>query len=149
MPFSRITAALALLLGTSAPAVADYARGVAAWGSGDYAAAAREFTASAQAGDAESQYMLGRLYALGLGEPRDFVRAWQWFDRAAAQGNGEARMARDDIAAILTPQQLATAEAAVRPAQPQPPAQQQTAEVPVLRGGVVLVPRTGEVRSVP
>ncbi|MGE5505006.1 MAG: tetratricopeptide repeat protein [Actinomycetota bacterium] len=133
-----------VLLSAAHPAAADYGRGVAAWARADYGAAAREFTASAEAGDSESQYMLGRLYALGLGVPRDFVRAWQWLDLAARQGNAEARMERDDMAAILTPAQLAEARGTAAPAD------QQTAEAPPPQGGtVLLVPRTGEVRSVP
>ena len=45
----------------------------------------------ADQGDPEAQFGLGLVYANGLyGVPQDFVKARQWYERAAAQGNGMA-----------------------------------------------------------
>ena len=35
---------------------------------------------------------LGELYRLGQGVQQDFVKAWQWFERAAEQGNERAQV---------------------------------------------------------
>lgn len=42
-------------------------------------------------GNADAQYHLGRMYALGRGVPRDNGRAAEWLRRAAAQGHSDAR----------------------------------------------------------
>ncbi|HTH15917.1 MAG TPA: peptidoglycan-binding protein [Magnetospirillum sp.] len=159
--------ALAVLFGLalSLPAAADYRRGVEAWGRGDFATAARYFLPDAQAGDSESQYMMGRLYSLGDGVPKDFVQAWVWFDRAARQGHQLAREARDSMNYVLTDAQLAQARALEAPlpvvaARPEPavaPVQQAQAAAPsppqaaarpqVEQRQVVVVPRQGVVSS--
>lgn len=141
----------ALCVLTTSPAAADYAAGVRAWGRGDVATAAREFLPAAQAGDAEAQFMMGRLYAMGAGVPTDWVRAWQWHDRAARQGHAEARTSRESMETILTPAQLAAASASaapVRVARPAPPPAQPVPVValaPPDHHRVVLVPRRGVV----
>jgi len=96
----------ALAAGT---ARAGTSEGVAAYGRGDYAAAMREFAPAAAAGDVESQVMMGRLYAMGLGVPQDFAQAWVWNQRAASRGNREADAARVTMESVLTPAQLAEA----------------------------------------
>lgn len=118
-----VTVAAAAMAATLArPAAADYAGGVQAWVHGDYAAAANAFLGPARLGDAESQYMLGRLYALGDGVPQDFVQSWLWFDRAARQGHAPAAQARDALGAILNTAQKAQVAAAVPVSPPAPPA---------------------------
>jgi hypothetical protein len=44
----------------------------------------------ADQGDAEAQFDLGLAYILGWGVPQDYVRARQWFEKAAGQGNARA-----------------------------------------------------------
>lgn len=127
------------------PAAADYAAGVRAWGRGDFAGAAREFLPAAQAGDAESQYMMGRLYAMGDGVAQDWVQAWVWHDRAARQGHAEARLARDGLEGIMTPPQLAQARASATPVQVARPAAPVAVPPPPGDRQVVLVPRRGVV----
>lgn len=150
--------ALAALAGwaMAAPALADYAKGLRAWAHADYAAAAREFLPAAQAGDAESQYMMGRLCALGDGVPKDFVQAWVWFDRAARQGHTMAAEGRDTMQYVLNPSQLAAARALAVPppaarAAPQvaaaPPPEMIRPEHPIEGRPVVLVPRRGVVAA--
>ena len=81
------TAFVCCLLAFPAPAKADYAAGAAAYQKGDYAAAFREWSADAAAGDAHAQQGLGVLYENGEGVPaRDFPRAVEWYRAAAAQG---------------------------------------------------------------
>ncbi|MBC7906153.1 MAG: peptidoglycan-binding protein [Rhodospirillaceae bacterium] len=139
--------ALAVILGCAlaAQARADYATGVRFWGHGDFTGAAREFLPAAQTGDAESQYMMGRLYSLGDGVPKDFVQAWVWFDRAARQGHSLAAEARESMAHILTPDQLAQARGVAQPALAQALPSQQRIEQPLEGRQVVLVPRQGVV----
>lgn len=159
---SRFALVIALALLPLWSAWADYRSGVAAWGRGDYAAAARAFRPVAEAGDAEAQYMMGRLYSLGDGVPRDFIAAWRWFDRAARAGHAEAATARQALDHVLTPGQLAQARGAPpSPARGAPPSPQVVAvpsapvasapvapvaiaEAPMVRP-LLLVPRRGGV----
>jgi TPR repeat protein len=46
---------------------------------------------NAEQGDMEAQVCLGLLYAKGLGVPRDYAKAAQWYEQAAKQGNVEAQ----------------------------------------------------------
>lgn len=143
--FRPLAVAVVVSWAAMAPANADYAAGVRYWGRGDFTGAAREFLPAAQAGDVESQYMMGRLYSLGDGVPKDFVQAWVWFDSAASLGHSLAADARESMAHILTPDQLAQARGV---AQPQPAlAQAIQPQQPVEGRQVVLVPRQGVVGS--
>jgi TPR repeat protein len=99
-------AGLGLGLGSAA---AEYDAGLFAFNRGDYATAARQFESSARAGDQDAQYWMGRLYADGLGRPRDPVTAFGWFDRAASQGHHDATILRDQLALLLAPDQIAEA----------------------------------------
>ena len=65
---------------------------------------------------ADAQYWLGRIYADGLGRPRDPVTAYGWFDRAAAQGHHDAAILRDRLAPLLAPDQIAEAQRRTDPA---------------------------------
>lgn len=58
---------------------------------GEFAAAAREFKALAEAGDAGAQASLGYLYYAGEGVPRDYEQAVFWYGKAAVQGNRDAQ----------------------------------------------------------
>lgn len=139
----------AVLMGivTAGAARAGYADGVRAWSRGDYSVAASAFLSAAQAGDRESQFMMGRLYSLGDGVPQNFVLAWLWLDRAARQGHAQAAEARDGLGAILNPQQRAQVQTALAPPPPPAPAPpaSRAALQPAFRETVVLVPRTAVV----
>ncbi len=110
--FAPLLVGFGLLSSAATFAQADYAQGVAAYAAADYTTAVKAFTAAAQSGDAQSQYMLGRLYAMGLGVPQDFVTAWVWSNLAAQGGNVDANAARATLEDVMTPQQLARARAA-------------------------------------
>ena len=117
-------------------AAQDYRKGAEAYERGDYAAALQEWRPLAEAGDADSQYMLGRLYATGRGLLQDYVQAHLWFNLAAVRGKSEAVASRDDVAALMTPTQIAEAQrlarnwrpktAQAQPSQSQPAASQGT-----------------------
>ena len=47
--------------------------------------------ASAEAGDAEAQFILGGMYVTGVGVPQDAAEAVAWYRRAAEQGNARAQ----------------------------------------------------------
>src|SRR5271156_6027703 len=53
----------------------------------DYAEAAKWLGKAANQGLSRAQYMLGGMYADGLGVPQDVVRAHMWFILSAAQGD--------------------------------------------------------------
>ena len=74
-----------------ANALADIYSANEALARGEFAAAAREFKALAEAGDAGAQASLGYLYYAGEGVPRDYERAVFWYGKAAMQGNRDAQ----------------------------------------------------------
>ena len=65
--------------------------GEQAYRSEDFAAAFQEIKQRAEQGDAQAQYNLGTLYALGKGVGRDFAQAATWLGKAAAQGHAQAQ----------------------------------------------------------
>lgn len=112
------TAALAIALLAGLPAVAaagervshpTTAAGVAAVKRGDYVTAFRHFRDRAAAGDAEAQFELGMLYALGNGVERDYVAAWKWSEIAARQKEPYADFIRDEVAANMKPNEIGMA----------------------------------------
>jgi localization factor PodJL len=54
------------------------------------------------------------MFARGLGGVQDLVQSYKWFAVAAQQGDPDAGTRRDEVAKVLTPDQLAQAQAAVR-----------------------------------
>jgi S1-C subfamily serine protease len=58
---------------------------------------------------------LGILYLYGIvGVPRNYLRAHMWFNVAASKGNVEAQRKRDILGPLMTPSQLAEAQALAR-----------------------------------
>jgi localization factor PodJL len=104
-----VAAAMVAVMTAGGPAAAEYDAALYAFNRGDYATAARQFESAARDGDSDAQYWLGRIYADGLGRPRDPVTAYGWFDHAAAQGHHDASILRDGLAKLLTPSQIAEA----------------------------------------
>lgn len=68
-------------------ACADRLSADAAFSSGDYTAAYREWSNAAGTGDASAMAALGTLYDTGHGVPQDFALALKWYLRAAAAGD--------------------------------------------------------------
>ena len=91
-PHVRTSCTLALLLALGTPlAHAGLKNAQAAYKRQDYAAAFKEFTPLAQAGNATAQYRLGVMYAEGEGVAQDYQQAHSWFLKAAKQGHVEAQ----------------------------------------------------------
>jgi localization factor PodJL len=109
-----------------------YAEGIE--GKPDYATAALWFRKAAQHGIADSQYNLGVLCARGLGTDKNIAEAYKWFALAAAQGDREAAKKRDDVAAHLDADELASARDTAKSFVPEPQPQS-TINVPVPQGG--------------
>jgi hypothetical protein len=81
----------------------------------DHAEALKWFRKAADQGLAVAQNNLGLMYAQGQGVPRDYVQAHMWFNLAASQGNFRRSVkARDAIASLMTPAQIAEAQRLAR-----------------------------------
>jgi TPR repeat protein len=92
-----------------------------AYNHGDYATALRLWSPLANQGDAAAQGNLGLMYASGKGVPEDYIQAHMWFNLAAssfpasdAENRDNAVKSRDLLAAKLTPEQIAEAQALAR-----------------------------------
>jgi TPR repeat protein len=73
------------------PPSGDFQKGVAAYESGDYATALREWKPLAEQGNADAQVHLGGMYTLGKGVPKDHKTAVKWYSLAAEQGYADAQ----------------------------------------------------------
>jgi TPR repeat protein len=77
----------------------------------DFAAAEKWYRMSAEQGNVFAKLNLGVLYERGESSvPRDVVQTHMWYNLAAAQGHVDAGQLRDDVAANMTPQQVAEAQ---------------------------------------
>jgi TPR repeat protein len=70
---------------------ADFAKGLRAAQSGDFATALREWTVLAEQGDAKAQYNLGVMYRRGQGVVQDYKEAVKWYRKSAEQGDADAQ----------------------------------------------------------
>jgi TPR repeat protein len=82
---------VAAFLAFSAVAKADLQTGIDAYVSGNYQVALTEFTALAEKGNAEAQYILGIMYVEGKAVPLDYKVAMSWYRKAADQGHAGAQ----------------------------------------------------------
>ena len=94
----------------------------------DYAAAVAWFRKAADQGVASAQYNLGFMYSEGQGVPQDYVQAHKWWNLAASRFDAskkeyrdKAAKGRDQIAAKMTPAQLAEAQKLAREWKPTQP----------------------------
>ena len=98
---TAICLTLVLSLGTiSAAWSAAFQQGVAAYNSGDYATALREWTPLAKQGDASAQYNLGQMYRRGQGVPKNHKTAVKYYTLAAKQGDADAQFNLSDMYAL-------------------------------------------------
>jgi TPR repeat protein len=81
---------------------------------GDASAASTWLAQAAATGDVEAQHQLGRLYIQGDGVQQDYVQAHKWLNVAAASGSSEALAMRAVVADLMTPEQVAEAQALAR-----------------------------------
>jgi uncharacterized protein len=86
----------------------------------DYAAAVVWLRQAADQQWASGQLGLGFMYAHGLGVPQDYVLAHMWFNLVAtaiapsAEAQSDAIKRRDEVAAKMTPDQIAEAQKMAR-----------------------------------
>ena len=77
-----------------------------------------ELRARAELGIAGAQFNLGVMYANGRGVLQDGVQAHMWYNLAASRETGEQREsaveARDGVAGLMNPTQIAEAERLAR-----------------------------------
>jgi len=90
--YKHLVLLVALSFFGSSLAYAGFDEGKAACQTGDYAAAYKEFKAAADQGNADAQFLLGRMYDEGEGVPKDFAEAVKWFRKAADGGNADAQV---------------------------------------------------------
>jgi uncharacterized protein len=74
------------------------------------AQAVKWFWKAAEQNHAKAQGCLGLCYATGDGVPRNFIEAYKWFNLASIQGIVSATTHRDNLAASMTPDQIAEAQ---------------------------------------
>jgi TPR repeat protein len=80
----------------------------------NYAGAARWFRRAADRGHANAQAVLGSLYAVGLGVPKDFVNAYVWVSLALPRLEGRMRdraaALHEELSALMSPAQIGEAQ---------------------------------------
>ena len=72
---------------------------------------------AAEQGEPSSQFRLGASYQIGNGVHQDYVQAYMWLNLSAASpGRSQERAAklRDDVAALMTREQIAEAQRLAR-----------------------------------
>ena len=84
----------------------------------DYARALKWCRKAAKQGDASAQYNLGLMYYKGESVTQDYVLGHMWWNIAASRSTGEQNKkyskARDIIAKLMTPSQIAEAQKLAR-----------------------------------
>ena len=84
-------ALLAVLLGIPIAAAQTFDEAAAAYERRDYATAVRGFRVHAEQGLAEAQLVLGLMYSIGEGVPKNDAEAVKWFRKAAEQSHDNAQ----------------------------------------------------------
>jgi uncharacterized protein len=88
---ATLTASLMLVAIAGAAVAGPLEDGEAAYQREDYATAYRLLGPLADQGNAEAQDMLGTMYVVGEGVPKNYSEAVKWYRRAADQGNADAQ----------------------------------------------------------
>ncbi|MFP7671764.1 tetratricopeptide repeat protein [Marivita sp. S0852] len=88
MMFLRTIAVLALI---TTPALADIEDARDLMEDGRFEEAREALWPAARSGNAEAEELIGVMYALGLGVEQDYVRAFDWYLRAAMKGHAGAQ----------------------------------------------------------
>lgn len=83
--------AFLILAGGPAIVLADLKTGQGALDRSDYATALRELRPLAERGNAEAQFLLGKMYSFGWGVKDDKEEAARWYGESARQGYPKAR----------------------------------------------------------
>jgi TPR repeat protein len=72
--------------------------------------AVKWYRKAADQGFALAQWQLGLMYYKGDGVPQDYVQSYAWFNLAVANGIADAKQAKDGVAELMTPEQIARAQ---------------------------------------
>ena len=80
----------------------------------DYKQAVKWYQLAADQGNALAQNNLGLMYDSGRGVAQDYKMAHMYYNIGAANGSDSGRKNRDEIAKIMTPQQIAEAQQMAR-----------------------------------
>jgi TPR repeat protein len=88
--FSVYVTAILICAGLSA--AADLASAKHAYEQKDFATALKEITPLAEQGNAEAQFLLGKMYWSGQGVLKDNAAAVKWLTDSATQGNADAQL---------------------------------------------------------
>jgi TPR repeat protein len=99
----------AQILGIAGAVAGPWEDGMAAYNRGDYVPAIRLFRPLAEQGNAKAQNVLGVMYRKGEGVARNSVRAFLWFNRAAARGDARAKAELRDVSQTMTAEELSQA----------------------------------------
>lgn len=81
---------------------------------GSFREAYRGYLDLAEAGNAVSQYYLGKMYLKGSGTLQDFCLAHMWFNLAASQDLKKAALQLEKLTSQMTAEQLAEAQKMAR-----------------------------------
>jgi S1-C subfamily serine protease len=76
----------------------------------DVAEAIKWYRKAADAGDASAMYDLGLIFEKGDGVPQNYTHAYAWYCLCAAKGWASAATARDLLANLMTPSQIADSQ---------------------------------------
>ncbi|PLS22533.1 tetratricopeptide repeat protein [Neptunicoccus cionae] len=76
----------------AAPALAEMQMARDAFQRGQFTRTVALLTPAAQSGNAEAEFLLGRIYMLGLGHPVDTLRGVEFLKRAAGRGHPAAQL---------------------------------------------------------
>jgi len=80
----------------------------------DYSEALKWYRKAAEQGHASAQFYLGAKYANGQGVARDYVSSHMWINLAVSRASGEDpkefAKARDTVASLMSPAQIAEAQ---------------------------------------
>jgi TPR repeat protein len=87
----KIIIAITFALGLHGSAMAGFAEGANAYNAQNYTLALKEIIPLAKAGHADAQHLLGLMYYMGRGVPRDYKQAMAWHRKAAVQGQAGAQ----------------------------------------------------------
>jgi TPR repeat protein len=99
----------AQILGIASAVAGPWEDGMAAYNRGDYVPAIRLFRPLAEQGNPKAQNVLGVMYRRGQGVARNSVRAFLWFNRAAARGDATAKAELRNVSQTMTPEELSQA----------------------------------------
>ena len=80
----------------------------------NYGKAVKWFRLASEQGLPVAQNSLGEMYRDGNGVPKDYVLAYMWFNLAAAKGNIPSEIYRDNLARLMTRDQIAEAQRLAR-----------------------------------